>query len=140
MLNKLADQIKKGMMQAVKTIIIFILITNILSCSSKYYNGTLSGSIVDAKNNNSIDQVTLLLKHKDSLLYKDHYVSGKISDAKGKFSINYKGDINDYALYIAKLGYFPQTLKNLSSIDYPLEIKLDQDTTIHVDFVPAKFL
>ncbi|MEP1956722.1 MAG: hypothetical protein ABJH64_02650 [Algoriphagus sp.] len=125
--------VKREMMQVVKFVVLTITLCVLFSCTSQ---NNISGMIVDSKTKEPIGQVSVLLKHRDSLDISSHYLEGTVSDGEGLYSIDYKGDIEDCVLYFGMVGFLPKIVDNLEPSRIPINVELEIDTAEHVDFIP----
>lgn len=124
------------MMQVVKLLIVAITSYAVFSCTGKSH---LSGKIVDSKTKMPLEQVSVLLRHKDSLAISNHYLVGTIANSEGVYSLDYKGDLKYCVLYFGMVGYVPKIVNNILSFEMPLDVALEPDTAQHVDFIPKQF-
>lgn len=67
------------MIEAVKLLIVAITSYAVFSCTGKSH---LSGKIVDSKTKIPLEQVSVLLRHKDSLAISNHYLVGTIANSE----------------------------------------------------------
>ena len=103
---------------------------------------TVKGIVLDKKTGEPLWTPTIILRDKDSLEYDGHYVSVAIADTSGHFVIKIIGDLNDYVLDIAEIGYYILTISDLKSVSVlkQEEFFLVADTSVHIESIPADFL
>lgn len=127
--------VKKEMMLVVRGGLLIYLIFSAFSCRLDENDTIIKGKVIDSSDS-PIENVTVLLKNKDSLEYPEHYIQGAISDKNGKFKLEIKGELNDFVLYVGKIGYKELLIKNIQLELKDHELVLLDDDSEHIDYIP----
>ena len=131
-------KLKKVIMVGVK-LSTFVCILIVYACSRNINHSEhkITGRILNEKKA-PIDNVTVLLKRKDSLAFIEHYIHGAISNSDGSFEIRSESNVDDFVLYFGKIGYKEQFVEIIPSLSKKIDVVLIRDTSTHVDFIPKR--
>ncbi|WP_318311117.1 carboxypeptidase-like regulatory domain-containing protein [Flagellimonas crocea] len=123
------------MMLVVRGGLLIYLIFSVFSCRLGENDTIIKGKVIDSSDS-PIENVTVLLKNKDSLEYPEHYIQGALSDKNGKFKLEIKGELSDFVLYVGKIRYKELIIKNIKLKLKDHEVVLLEDNSEHIDYIP----
>lgn|SRR5690606_17010759 len=127
--------VRKETMLVARAGLLIYLILFAFSCRLGKNETIIKGKVIDSSNS-PIENATLLLKKKDSLEYPEHYVYGTISDKNGEFEMKINGNVDDFALYIGKIGYDELFVRDIKLVLENPKLTLIQDSSKHIDYIP----